>query len=246
MNTQVGRFLCLSFTMQGSSKSNSWETLRRCACNSPRIAIALGFTATFTMLGAAQDFMAPSGAPAEAFPKPERPVADIVSPIWHGEQERDAAGEPRQLVRLLGIKPGMTVADIGAGSGYYVVRLAPIVGPHGRIIAQDVVPEYLWVAISDCRTSPSASVSRTIRGCRLIRSTLQGLARHARAARRARAHRQTHLHVRSVHEEFLRFGRSRRRRLVRGGPLRGGRTWATARCAPPRSRPVAGPAAAFC
>jgi hypothetical protein len=99
MNTQVGRFLCLSFTMQGSSKSNSWETLRRCACNSPRIAIALGFTATFTMLGAAQDFMAPSGAPAEAFPKPERPVADIVSPIWHGEQERDAAGEPRQLVR---------------------------------------------------------------------------------------------------------------------------------------------------
>ena len=37
----------------------------------------------------------------------------------------------------------MTVADIGAGSGYYVVRLSPIVGPSGRIIAEDVVPEYL-------------------------------------------------------------------------------------------------------
>jgi ubiquinone/menaquinone biosynthesis C-methylase UbiE len=37
----------------------------------------------------------------------------------------------------------MTVADIGAGSGYYVVRLAPIVGLNGRIIAEDVVPEYL-------------------------------------------------------------------------------------------------------
>ena len=92
---------------------------------------------------AAEDFMAPPGAPAEAFPKPDRPVADIVSPIWHGEKERDAAGEPQQLVRLLGIKPGMTVADIGAGSGYYVVRLAPIVGPNGRIIAEDVDPEYL-------------------------------------------------------------------------------------------------------
>jgi predicted methyltransferase len=46
-------------------------------------------------------------------------------------------------VRLLGIKSGMTVADIGAGSGYYVVRLSPIVGPRGRIIAQDVVREYL-------------------------------------------------------------------------------------------------------
>ena len=54
-----------------------------------------------------------------------------------------AASEPRQLVRLLGIKSGMTVADIGAGSGYYVVRLSPIVGPHGRVIAEDVVPEYL-------------------------------------------------------------------------------------------------------
>jgi SAM-dependent methyltransferase len=109
----------------------------------PRLAIALAFTAALTMPGAAQDFTAPSGTPAEAFPKPERPVADIISPIWHSEKERDAAGEPRQLVRLLGIKPGMTVADIGAGSGYYVVRLAPIVGPNGRIIAQDVTPEYL-------------------------------------------------------------------------------------------------------
>jgi SAM-dependent methyltransferase len=100
-------------------------------------------TAAFTTRGAAQNFMAPSGAPAGAFPKPERPVADIVSPIWRSEEERDAAGEPRQLVQLLGIEPGMTVADIGAGSGYYVVRLAPIVGPNGRIIAEDVVPEYL-------------------------------------------------------------------------------------------------------
>jgi predicted methyltransferase len=91
----------------------------------------------------AQDFMAESGTPAVAFPKPDRPVADIISPIWHDEKERDAAGEPRQLVHRLGIKSGMAVADIGAGSGYNVVRLSPIVGPRGRIIAQDVVPEYL-------------------------------------------------------------------------------------------------------
>jgi SAM-dependent methyltransferase len=93
--------------------------------------------------GAAQGFMAAPGVPAGAFPKPERPVADIISPIWHDEKERDAAGEPGQIVRLLGIKPGMTVGDVGAGSGYYAIRLAPIVGPNGRIIAQDVSPEYL-------------------------------------------------------------------------------------------------------
>ncbi|HEY4987377.1 MAG TPA: methyltransferase domain-containing protein [Bradyrhizobium sp.] len=87
--------------------------------------------------------MAKPGAAVAAFPKPDRPVADIVSPTWDDEKARDAAGEPRQLVSLLGIKPGMTVADIGAGSGYYVVRLAPIVGPNGRVIAEDVVPDYL-------------------------------------------------------------------------------------------------------
>jgi SAM-dependent methyltransferase len=108
-----------------------------------RTAVAVFFAAAFTMSVAAQDFMAKPGTTAAAFPKPDRPVADIVSPIWHDEKERDEAGEPRQLVRLLGIKPGMTIADIGAGSGYYVVRLSPIVGPNGRVIAQDVVPEYL-------------------------------------------------------------------------------------------------------
>jgi SAM-dependent methyltransferase len=97
----------------------------------------------FTISSAAQDFMAQPGVPAAAFPKPDRPVADIVSPIWHTEKERDDADEPGQLVRLLGIKSGMTVADIGAGSGYYVVRLSPIVGSNGRIIAEDIVPEYL-------------------------------------------------------------------------------------------------------
>src|SRR6202022_4721719 len=108
-----------------------------------RVTITVVFAAAITIAGAAQDFMAQSGVPAVAFPKPDRPVADIVSPIWHDEKERDDADEPGQLVRLLGIKSGMTVADIGAGSGYYVARLSPIVGSKGRIIAEDVVPEYL-------------------------------------------------------------------------------------------------------
>lgn len=108
-----------------------------------RVTITLVFAAALTISAAAQDFMAPAGVPAGVFPKPDRPVADIVSPIWHDEKERDDADEPGQLVRLLGIKSGMTVADIGAGSGYYVTRLSPIVGSNGRIIAEDIVPDYL-------------------------------------------------------------------------------------------------------
>ena len=108
-----------------------------------RTAVAAGLVAAFALSAAAQDFMAQPGMAAAAFPKPDRPVADIVSPIWHSEKERDEVGEPRQLVRLLGIRPGMTVADIGAGSGYYVVRLSSIVGPKGRVFAEDIMPDYL-------------------------------------------------------------------------------------------------------
>jgi SAM-dependent methyltransferase len=108
-----------------------------------RATTAVLFAAAFAISAAAQEFMAQSGAPAVAFPKPDRPVAEIVSPIWHDEKERDDADEPGQLARLIGIKSGMTIADIGAGSGYHVVRLSPIVGAHGRIIAEDVVPDYL-------------------------------------------------------------------------------------------------------
>src|SRR5215475_5191866 len=121
----------------------SWKAPRRHVAEVMRKTIATVFAATVAISVSAQEFLAGPGTPAAAFPNPNRPVADIVSPIWRGEKERDRTGEPRQLVRLLGIKSGMTVADIGAGSGYYVVRLSPIVGPRGRIIAEDVVPEYL-------------------------------------------------------------------------------------------------------
>lgn len=46
-------------------------------------------------------------------------------------------------MRLLGVKPGLDVADIGAGSGYYTVRLARQVAPRGHVFAEDVVPDYL-------------------------------------------------------------------------------------------------------
>lgn len=75
------------------------------------------------------------------FPEPQRPVAPIVSPRYSNEDARDSVGEFGTVVELAGIAPGMTVADIGAGEGYYTVRLAPVVGAEGRVLAQDIVPE---------------------------------------------------------------------------------------------------------
>jgi ubiquinone/menaquinone biosynthesis C-methylase UbiE len=72
-----------------------------------------------------------------------RPVARIVSPIWSDPQRRDQAHEVEQIASRLALRPGMTVADIGAGSGYDTLRLSKVVGPHGRVLAEDVTPEYL-------------------------------------------------------------------------------------------------------
>jgi len=74
------------------------------------------------------------------FPDPERPVAPIESPRYSNEDSRDSVGEFESVVELAGIEPGMLVADIGAGEGYYTVRLSPLVGRKGRVLAQDIVP----------------------------------------------------------------------------------------------------------
>lgn len=87
----------------------------------------------------------PSGAgPAKQrsktrlFPEADRPVAQIVSSRWSTEEERDKAREADLVMDKAGVTPGMTVADLGAGEGYYTVRLAARVGPEGRVLAQDI------------------------------------------------------------------------------------------------------------
>jgi ubiquinone/menaquinone biosynthesis C-methylase UbiE len=77
---------------------------------------------------------------ASPFPKAHRPVAPIVSDSFSTEDARDRVGEAEEVMRLAGIAPGLSVADIGAGEGYYTVRLSPMVGPRGRVLAQDIIP----------------------------------------------------------------------------------------------------------
>jgi len=78
---------------------------------------------------------------APTFPAPQRPVAPIVSARYSNEDARDSVGEAETVMQLAEIQPGMSVADIGAGEGYYTVRLSPLVGPKGRVLAQDIIPE---------------------------------------------------------------------------------------------------------
>jgi len=72
------------------------------------------------------------------FPAPARPVAPIVSDRWSNEAARNDAGEARTVLAALGLLAGRTVADIGAGEGYYEPPLSRAVGPRGRVIAEDI------------------------------------------------------------------------------------------------------------
>lgn len=89
----------------------------------------------------------PTASPASAldqrFPGVERPVAPIISPAYSTEAERDRHGEADRVLDRLRVRPGMRVADIGAGDGYYTVRLARRLERHATIYAEDVSEPYL-------------------------------------------------------------------------------------------------------
>ncbi len=71
------------------------------------------------------------------------PVMSVAHADWLTRPDRDAEEQPDRVVRELGIKPGSTVADLGAGVGYFTWRLAQAVGDKGKVIAVDIQPGML-------------------------------------------------------------------------------------------------------
>src|SRR5262245_64684217 len=59
---------------------------------------------------------------------------------WLTRPERIQEEDPDRMLAALNIPKGSVVADIGAGVGYHVWRLAEIVGPTGKVIGEDIQP----------------------------------------------------------------------------------------------------------
>ena len=59
---------------------------------------------------------------------------------------RDEKQKPRELLKAMGVQPGMTVADVGTGVGYMLPFLSREVGPNGRVIAEDIFDDFLALA----------------------------------------------------------------------------------------------------
>ncbi len=71
------------------------------------------------------------------------PVMGVGGAGWLERPERDAEENTTTAIRALRIQRDQTVADIGAGSGYYTVRMAAEVGPRGKVYATDIQPGML-------------------------------------------------------------------------------------------------------
>src|SRR5690606_25595168 len=57
--------------------------------------------------------------------------------------ERDASQKPDEIYAAMGIEPGDTVVDLGAGTGYLIPKLSTAVGPEGAVLAADIEPKML-------------------------------------------------------------------------------------------------------
>ncbi len=83
---------------------------------------------------------------------------------WLDRSDRAEREQPDQVVAALKLAPGARVADVGAGTGYFTVRLARAVGPTGTVYATDLQPEMLRLL--------DATLSREhIENTRIIRGT---------------------------------------------------------------------------
>lgn len=106
-----------------------------------RVLGAASLVALVAVLVAAQTATAPGVHPISG--RRFAPVMGWQGADWLERSERETEEEPEKALDALGHLTGATVADVGAGSGYFTVRLSKRVGPSGRVFANDLQPEML-------------------------------------------------------------------------------------------------------
>lgn len=75
--------------------------------------------------------------------RPIAPVMGVGGAEWLDRETREKEEEPQKAIAQFHLKPGMMVGDVGAGTGYYSIRMAKLVGPEGIVYANDIQPGML-------------------------------------------------------------------------------------------------------
>jgi ubiquinone/menaquinone biosynthesis C-methylase UbiE len=71
------------------------------------------------------------------------PVMGLSGADWLDREEREREEQPEKAIAQLNLKPGMMVGDVGAGTGYYSIRMAKLIAPAGLVYANDIQPGML-------------------------------------------------------------------------------------------------------
>ena len=83
---------------------------------------------------------------------------------WLEREEREQEERGDLLLRELGLRQGMAVADVGAGTGYYARRMAPLVGSTGTVYAVDVQPEMIQMLTDLAKKAGLANIKPVLGG----------------------------------------------------------------------------------
>ena len=89
---------------------------------------------------------APATAPQSATAVPKREPANVMGwehADWLEREGRAETEKPEMVIEAMGIREGMTVAEIGAGTGFFSRRLAKATGPSGKAYAEDIQPQMI-------------------------------------------------------------------------------------------------------
>jgi ubiquinone/menaquinone biosynthesis C-methylase UbiE len=94
------------------------------------------------------------------------PVFSAENAEWLVRADRDSTEQPEKVLDALQIPPGATVADVGAGVGYFTWRLAQRVGPKGKVIAVDVQQRMLDLMAENLKRRNISNVEMVLGGVR--------------------------------------------------------------------------------
>jgi SAM-dependent methyltransferase len=115
-----------------ATQQSSWYSLQR----QIRVLALICFFALIPRISAYQSEHPLSG-------RKIAPVMGVGGADWLDRGERESEENPDGALDAIGFKPGMVVADVGAGTGYMSLKMAKRVGPTGKVYAEDVQPEML-------------------------------------------------------------------------------------------------------
>jgi ubiquinone/menaquinone biosynthesis C-methylase UbiE len=88
-----------------------------------------------------------------------RQIAGIATDAsWLDRPARQQEEAPEEALTLIGLRPGMIVADVGAGSGYMSTRISRRVEPGGKVYAEDIQPAMLRVVQDKARDEHLANI----------------------------------------------------------------------------------------